>query len=114
LALRYRAYALAAVIMAVNLAAGVVFVKTPAGWLPVVGSCVATIGIFTMSGVPLRCVLLASTLMWLSNNIISGSIGGTLLEMVIATANISTMVRIVRSSARHAAQCPGMAQSAES
>jgi hypothetical protein len=52
--------------------------------------------IFTMKGVPFRCVLLASTLLWLANNIISGSIGGTLLEVANATINIWTMVRMVR------------------
>jgi hypothetical protein len=34
----------------------------------------------------------------LANNIISGSIGGTLLELANATINISTMIRMVRSA----------------
>jgi hypothetical protein len=52
--------------------------------------------IFTMRGVPFRCVLLAGTLLWLANNIISGSIGGTLLEVANAVINIWTMIRMVR------------------
>jgi hypothetical protein len=51
-----------------------------------------------MRGVPFRAVLLSSTLLWLANNIISGSIGGTLLELANATINISTMIRMVRSA----------------
>ncbi|MGD0772383.1 MAG: YgjV family protein [Candidatus Solibacter sp.] len=97
LALRYRSLLLGAVIVAVNLGLGAVFAGSAAGWLPVIGSCIATIAIFTMRGVPFRCVLLASTLLWLANNIITGSIGGTLLEVANATVNIWTMIRMVRS-----------------
>ena len=98
LALRYRSLLLAAAILAAHVALGAMFAKSAAGWLPVIGSCIATIAIFTMRGVPFRSVLLASTLLWLANNIISRSIGGTLLEVANATINISTMIRMVRSS----------------
>jgi hypothetical protein len=98
LALRYRSLLLGAAIIGVNVGLGAAFARNAAGWLPVIGSCIATIAIFTMRGVPFRCVLLASTLLWLANNIISGSIGGILLELANATVNISTMVRMVRSS----------------
>jgi hypothetical protein len=80
----------------VNVGLGAAFAKNAAGWLPVIGSCIATMAIFTMKGVPFRCVLLISTLLWLANNIISGSIGGTLLEVANAIINIWTMIRMVR------------------
>jgi hypothetical protein len=51
-------------------------------------------------------VLLASTLLWLANNIISGSIGGTLLEVANAVINIWTMIRMIRSSPGAPSQCP--------
>jgi hypothetical protein len=51
-----------------------------------------------MRGIPFRVVLLCSTLMWLANNIVTGSIGGTVLELANATINISTMIRMARSS----------------
>jgi hypothetical protein len=98
LALRYRSWWLGGAIVAVNAGMGAVFAKNAAGWLPVIGSCIATVGIFTMRGVPFRSVLLVSTLLWLANNIIAGSIGGTLLELANATINISTMIRMIRSS----------------
>jgi|ERR1035438_6791324 hypothetical protein len=98
LALRYRSLWLGAAIVVVNVALGAAFVRSPAGWLPVVGSSIATVAIFTMRGVPFRSVLLVSTLLWLANNIITGSIGGTLLEIANATVNISTMIRMIRSS----------------
>lgn len=99
LALRYRSRLLGAVIVVAIAAMGAATVRRPAGWLPVVGSSIATVAIFTMSGIPFRGVLLASTLLWLANNIITGSIGGTVLEVVNAAANITTMVRMARTRA---------------
>jgi hypothetical protein len=97
LALRYRSWVLGAVIVCVNVGLGAAFSGNAAGWLPVIGSCIATIAIFTMSGIPFRCMLLASTLLWLANNLITGSIGGTVLEVANAVINIWTMIRMVRS-----------------
>ena len=67
-----------------------------AGWLPIISSCTATVAIFYWSGVRLRLALLVCTLLWLANNIISHSIGGTVLETFIAIANISTIVGMLR------------------
>jgi hypothetical protein len=97
LALRTRAPWLAAVIVAVNVALGFVFAHRAAGWLPILASSLATVAVFLMSGVPMRLVLLVSTLLWLANNILSGSIGGTLLEAVIAVVSVTTIWRLLRS-----------------
>jgi Bacterial inner membrane protein len=94
LALRYRSMWLGVLMIALNLVLGGMFVTSWAGWLPVIGSCIATFAIFTMRGIPFRLVLLASTLLWLANNIITRSIGGTVLEVANATINISTMLRM--------------------
>jgi hypothetical protein len=51
----------------------------------------------------MRAVLLVCTLLWLANNILSGSIGGTLLESVIALANISTIIRLTSSQGQESA-----------
>ena len=99
LALRYRSLWLGAAMIAVNLGLGAAFVTSWAGWLPVIGSSIATFAIFAMRGIPFRVVLLASTLLWLANNIVTGSIGGTVLELANAIINISTMIRMARSSA---------------
>jgi hypothetical protein len=95
LALKFKSLYLAAAIIVVNLTAGVIFVRTPVGWLPVLASCAATVAIFTMSGVGLRAVLFCCTLAWLVNNIVSGSIGGTLLELTIATVNGRTIYQML-------------------
>src|SRR5579884_2131167 len=68
LALRYRSFWLGGAIVACNLALGAAFVTSWIGWLPVIGSCIATYAIFTMKGIPFRLVLLTSTLLWLAHN----------------------------------------------
>ncbi|HUO59895.1 MAG TPA: YgjV family protein [candidate division Zixibacteria bacterium] len=77
-----------------NIALGFWFVKSPLGWIPVIGTCVATVAFFMMRGLPMRLMLLCSTLCWLANNIVSHSIGGTALEATIALTNITTMARM--------------------
>ncbi|HWH72574.1 MAG TPA: YgjV family protein [Candidatus Sulfotelmatobacter sp.] len=94
LAIKTRSRLLAALIVGINLTLGVIFAKTQAAWLPVTASCLGTIAVFMLQGIAMRLVLLVCTFLWLANNIISGSIGGTLLETVIAIANISTMARL--------------------
>jgi len=45
----------------------------------------------------MRALLLGATLCWLTNNILSGSIGGTMLESIIAAVNTTTMLRLWRA-----------------
>jgi len=83
-----------AVFLAVNIAIGVTFATGIAGWLPITASCLATVAIFRMQGVAMRVVLLVCTLLWLVNNGLSGSIGGTVLESIIAIVNVTTILRL--------------------
>lgn len=85
---------LAAFFIAANLAMGAALVKSPMGWVPVGGSCVATFAVFTLKGIPMRIGFFVATMCWLVNNIASGSIGGTALETVIAASNLWTMARM--------------------
>lgn len=82
------------VFVVANLAVGYFGAKNTVEWLPVVGSSLATAAVFWLRDVPLRLVLLVSTLSWLVNNAYSGSIGGVILELFIATANLSTIARM--------------------
>ena len=100
LSLKVRSPYLAAVFIAVNLTLGFILAKSAIGWLPVIGACFATLAIFLMRGVRMRLVLLVSTLFWLANNILSGSIGGTLLEFTIATVNLMTVAQMLRARAQ--------------
>ena len=90
----------AVVILAVNLTFGVLSVHGAAGWLPVIASSAGTIAFFWFSGLKLRFILLGSTLCWLVNNLLVGSIGGTLLELFIGIANGITCYRLWRAHAR--------------
>lgn len=94
LALKTRSIVLAVLIIALNLALGVAYVTTNAGWLPVISSCLGTVAVFALEGLAMRLVLMVCTLLWLANNIITGSVGGTLLETTIALANLATMIRL--------------------
>lgn len=96
LSLRTRSRVVAAAIIGANLMAGVLLAGTWVGWLTVASSCAATVAIFYMHGVRMRLVLLGCTGAWLVNNILSGSIGGTALEVVIALANGVTIARMLR------------------
>ncbi len=99
LSLKTRSRWVAVLFLAMNLAVGWVLVHSRAGWLPIAGGCLATIALFLMRGVPMRLVLLASTFCWMANNILSGSIGGVMLETIIAIANVSTIIRMTRARA---------------
>ncbi|MEI7728950.1 MAG: YgjV family protein [Verrucomicrobiota bacterium] len=97
LAIRTRSRWLAAFIIGVNITIGLAFAKTPAAWLPTLGSCLGTIAVFMLHGIAMRLLVLVATFLWLANNILSGSIGGTLLEAIIAIVNISTIIRLYRT-----------------
>jgi hypothetical protein len=102
LALRTRSPLVAVLIATFNIAVGFVVAGTGAGWIPIIASSAATFAIFMMRGIPMRIVLFCCTMAWLTNNILSGSIGGTLLELVIATINTSTIVRMFAASEKQA------------
>jgi hypothetical protein len=90
----FRSAWLAAASIAVNVALALALGTTGTGWIPVFGSSLGAIAMFTMSGVPMRLVLLGSTACWLANNVLAGSVGGTVLETIIAAASVTTIVRM--------------------
>lgn len=92
--LHTRSTRIAVAMLAINVALGFVTADGPVGWLPVVGSCIGTIAFFWFEGIAMRLVLLSSTACWLTNNVLVGSIGGTLLELFIGVVNASTCYRI--------------------
>ena len=90
----FRSAWLAAASVAINLGLAVALATHGAGWLPVAASCPGAVAVFTMEGIPMRVGLLASTSLWLANNVLSRSIGGTVLESLIAVASLSTITRM--------------------
>jgi hypothetical protein len=100
LSLRTRSPLAAGAIVVLNILMGLCCAKTPAAILPVASSCLGTVAVFRMRGIPMRLVLFVCTCLWLANNILSGSIGGTLLESFIAVANAVTIFRLSKEAAR--------------
>jgi len=106
----FRSGWLAAASVAANVAVALWLDTHGAGWIPVVGSCVGAVAVFTLQGVPMRLLLLSSTSLWLLNNILARSIGGVVLETLIAAASLTTIVRMVAAGAPPV-PAPGEAES---
>lgn len=98
LSLRFRSKRLALFFTAVYLSLGATLVVSMTGWLPIVGACCATWGLLCMQGIRMRLMVLASTALWLANNMLSHSIGGTILEAFIAVASLITISRTLAAS----------------
>jgi hypothetical protein len=90
----YRSAWLAAASVAATVGLALAVGTTGAGWIPVFGSSLGGIALFTLRGIPMRLMVLTSTCCWLVNNVLAGSIGGTVLETLIATASVTTIVRM--------------------
>lgn len=96
----FRSAWLAGASVAANVAIALWLDTRGSGWIPVVGSCLGAIAVFTLRGVPMRLLLLSSTALWLLNNVLSRSIGGVVLETLIAAASITTIARMVAAGAQ--------------
>jgi hypothetical protein len=95
---------LAAASVAVNVGLAVALHTAGTGWIPVVGSSLGAIAVFTLRGVPMRLVLLVSTGCWLVTNVLAGSVGGTILESLVAAASVTTIVRMTLAARQAAAR----------
>lgn len=90
------------VMVALNLALGLGLVEAWWNWLPLLASCIGTLALFLLSGIRMRLTMLLGTGCWLVNNILSGSIGGTALELVILITNLRTIYALRRQEAKAA------------
>lgn len=83
--------------LVLNLALGIGVATSWTAVFPILAGLSGTVAVFFLRGIGMRLVLLCATLCWLTNNILSGSIGGTLLESTIAVVNSTTMWRLWRA-----------------
>lgn len=105
-ALRWRSGWLALLFVGLNLGLGWWLF---AGWpslLPLAASCLGSAALFLLQGIAMRLVMLAGTLCWVANNLIVGSVGGTLLELVVAAVNGLTIWRLWRAGSAATVQRP--------
>lgn len=68
---------------------------------PIIGACIGTYALFCLQGITMRIAFIAGAVCWLSNNIIVGSIGGTLLEITLLAVNVNTIRRIYVQKYKH-------------
>ncbi|MCV2401948.1 YgjV family protein [Marinomonas sp. C2222] len=62
----------------------------------VMGMCIGTYALFVLKGIPMRIAFLVGACCWLTNNLLVGSIGGTLLEATLITTNAITILRLLK------------------
>lgn len=98
LSLYTRSVWVAIAVVVVNIGLGITLVQHWWNWFPLVASCVGTLALFLLHGIQMRVLMLLGTLLWVINNIISGSIGGTALELVILAVNSHTIWRMRRDA----------------
>jgi hypothetical protein len=98
LALYTRSAWVACFVIAANLALGITFATRASDWLPLGASCIGTLALFLMEGIRMRVAMLCGTGLWIANNIVAGSVGGTALEVVIAVVNLMTIRRMARDA----------------
>ncbi|MFG6468919.1 YgjV family protein [Roseateles sp. BYS87W] len=97
-ALRWRGPRVGLSFMALSLALGGVFMHGALSLLPIAASCIGTFALFFLQGLRMRLLMLGGTLLWLVNNLCVGSIGGSLLELVLAVTNARTCWRLHQAS----------------
>ncbi len=112
LSMYYNSLRLALVIVAINLALGPWLVQVWTDWLPLIATCIGTLALFLFQGIAMRVVLLLAATLWLINTILIGSIGGTALEILIISANLTTIWRLWRARKSAAAAEPPVAVAA--
>ncbi len=94
LAIHTRSRRLAYLFMLVSVLLGFLTGDHWTDMFPVLGSCFGTYAVFCLSGIRMRVAFMCGALCWLINNILVGSIGGTLLELTLLAVNLNTMRRI--------------------
>lgn len=85
--------------IAISLSIGMWMAERWQDMLPVVGSCIGTYALFCLAGIQMRIAFLIGAIFWLSNNIVVGSLGGTLMESTFICINLRTIYKIYRHGA---------------
>lgn len=62
--------------------------------LPILSSTIATLALFKFQGLTMRLLMLMSSCCWLVNNLLMGSIGATLMEILFIGVNCTTILRL--------------------
>ncbi|WP_438696052.1 YgjV family protein [Vibrio marinisediminis] len=68
--------------------------------LTIFGSSVATWALFKTQGIQMRLLVMFNSFCWVTNNLLLGSIGGTLMELTFIIVNSLTILRMYRTGLR--------------
>ncbi|MFA0438810.1 permease [Vibrio sp. 10N.286.49.C2] len=90
----------AGLFVALAVGSGVGFAQHWHQLLPLVGSIIGTYSIFKLNGIALRVGFLLGAACWLTNNLIIGSIGGSLMEISVIGMNLFTIFRLYQGKAK--------------
>ena len=101
LSLYTRSMLVVAVLLVANMLLGFWVVKAVWNVIPLAATAIATVAMFRLKGLQLRYVILFCTFLWLINNLLTGSIGGTLMESLIAVMSGITIFRLHREQRLH-------------
>ncbi|PSW22042.1 hypothetical protein C9I98_01910 [Photobacterium sanctipauli] len=66
--------------------------------LTIFGASVATYGLFKTDGLTLRFLILFNSFCWLTNNLLLGSIGGTMMEATFIVVNLYTITNLIKQA----------------
>ena len=94
LSIKTRSRIVAYLFIAITLALGIYLAVVWYGLFPIMGTCIGTYALFCLSGIKMRLAFICGAICWLTNNILVGSIGGTLLEMTLLMVNCFTIWRL--------------------
>lgn len=67
---------------------------------PLLGTIIGTYSVFVLKGVAMRLGFLVGGFCWMTNNLLVGSIGGTLLEVTLLVTNMITIYRLLQDNKR--------------
>lgn len=98
-ALKWRTTAVGLFFIALSLGLGAWLYTGWVSLLPIAASCIGTTALFFLQGLRMRVLMLCGTLLWLVNNLLVGSVGGSLLEACLVASNVWTIRRMWQ--ARH-------------
>lgn len=98
LSIKFRSSWMAAIFIALTIMLSYPQIETWTDCFPIMGASMGTLAFFCLKGIKMRFGLLVGMCCWLTNNIIVGSIGGTLLEATLMVVNLKTIYQMWKHS----------------
>lgn len=82
------------VFICITLFVGFVNYQSPLDFIVIIANVIGVYSLFCLKGVEMRIWLIVGASLWLINNALIGSIGGTLMEVFVILTNLITIYRI--------------------